>query len=422
MKILLVDDSDVSLFIMENWLRKGGYEVRTAKNGMEALKVLEAEPVDLIISDAMMPIMDGFRLCHRVKSMAHIRHIPFVFCSADYISLQDQQFARSLGASRYIVKSEDPVTFIRELEQVLEQSEQEKVTTETAPPPEEEYLREYSRRLIRKLEEKVASLEQTNDQLLESNRRLQELDRLKDDFLSVLSHELRTPLTAVIGFSELLLDGVAGLLNPEQEQYLKIAFRRAEDLEHLIEELLEFTRIRAGKRSAAFRPVRLGELIKTATDTVHILKQQKQMGLTVSLPDPNTLVHVDPDALRRVLIILLDNAIKFTPVGGTITLEATADADRLTFRVSDTGIGIPADYLPVIFDSFRQLEGHEHRCYGGLGLGLAIARNLVEMHDGRIEVASQEGQGSTFTVVLPRRGAGRQEVPLPLAEEKAWAA
>lgn len=217
----------------------------------------------------------------------------------------------------------------------------------------------------------------------------------------MLSHELRTPLTAIVGFTEMLINGSCGQLSAEQLDLQKIVLQRANDLHHLIEELLEYNRIKSTQRTVFPRQVELREVIKAATDSLQIAWQLKELALDVQLTEAVPVINADPDALRRILIILLDNAIKFTPPAGRLTVKAANDSDALVIQVQDTGIGIPEASLGVIFDSFRQLENPNTRHYGGLGLGLSIAKHLVELHGGRIWVESREGHGSRFFFTLP---------------------
>lgn len=403
MKVLVVDDSDVSRFLLENLLRKSGYEVRSAINGLDALDKLESEAVDLIVSDAMMPKMDGFELCRRVKTNPTTQRIPFVFYSADYVTSEDEQFAMKLGASKYIVKSSTHSAFIVQLEEVLKQAGQTGTAPlASAPPPEELYLREYAARLVHKLEEKVADLEQTNDRLVATNIRLRELDTLKNDFINVLSHELRTPLTAILGFTDLMRFEVSGPLPPDYKEFADVIRQRSMELLKLVNDMLYYSKISAGKVGINPIPMDIKPILEEALIVVKARAEEKRMHIHSVVPAPSPWVTAEPEATRQILAILLDNAIKFTPVDGSITVQVRA-ADpngRVLIAVRDTGIGIDPAHFEVIFERFRQLEGHATRHHGGVGLGLAIAKTLVELHGGEIKVESGPGPGSTFSFTL----------------------
>jgi two-component system, chemotaxis family, CheB/CheR fusion protein len=225
-------------------------------------------------------------------------------------------------------------------------------------------------------------------------------NRAKDDFLSVLSHELRTPLTAMLGWARVLRTGA---LEPSRTaDALETVERNTRLLAQLIDDLLDVSRIAAGKLAIEMQRVDLGAVVRAATETVRESAEAKGLGLHVGVPETSPIVRGDRRRLQQVLLNLLSNAVKFTPRGGRIDvkLESMPSAVRLT--VSDTGRGMPPSFLPQIFDRFRQFDAVGTRAQGGLGLGLAIVRHLVELHGGRVAAFSAgEGLGSTFTVDLP---------------------
>lgn len=264
-------------------------------------------------------------------------------------------------------------------------------------------------------------LQQKNRALQESYQRLKELDRLKSNFLATVSHELRTPLTSVIGYSEMLQEGLAGELTEEQKSYVGTIMEKGEQLLGLISGILDFSKIESGNlqlNPAAIDPV---EIAKSAVSTV--LPLARKQGVTVeleSLDSPPT-IQADGDKLRQVLVNIMGNAVKFNRQNGRVSVRvertrrpsresgrddvpvalAPPDEECVRIQVADTGVGIPPDNLARIFDSFYQVDGSSTREYGGTGLGLAIARSLVEIHGGTIDVESTQGQGSRFSVVIP---------------------
>lgn len=410
MNILLVDDSEVGQFLIGHFLIFNGHRVDTAGDGVQAWELLQNRSFDLILSDVLMPRLDGFELCYLVKSNGHTRGIPFIFFSGEYLTPQDQAFALRLGAARYIFMTEDPVQFVRELEIVLA------TPREAFPPPpmrpmldERNYLREYKERLFHQLTEKIGELQKTSEQWIEERQaaqRLRELDRLKNDFIAMLSHELRTPLTAIIGYCDLLQGKEQAHLTEEEWGFVPIINDKARHLLEMINRLLEFARLRSQHLSVQLGSIDLGEVIGRALSSVSPQAVRKSLTLASNLPDPVPGLWTDPQLLQQVLIILLDNAVKFTPPGGCVTVAASADAETVTVGVRDTGIGIaPADQA-TIFEPFHQVEAIRQRRYNGVGLGLAIARQLVTSMGGRLEVDSQPQQGSRFSVVLPLHSAG----------------
>lgn len=261
-------------------------------------------------------------------------------------------------------------------------------------------------------------LSSANRRLRESFEKLQELDRLKSNFLAMISHELRTPLTSVIGYSEMLVEGMAGPINEEQRQFLGTIKEKGESLLELIGSLLDMSKIEAG--GLEVRPVEIAvpELLEAAKTYIVPQASKKQIRLVVD-HDPSLPVFVaDREKVKQSLINLLGNAVKFTPQQGTIRIGArvfvgprkkAADTGRfgapderfLRFDVSDTGIGIPADKLEKVFQSFYQVDNSITREYGGTGLGLAIVKRFVEAHQGEVWVESQEGRGTTFSLLFP---------------------
>lgn len=268
-----------------------------------------------------------------------------------------------------------------------------------------ESVRESYREVVAKAEKLEATL-----------GRLRELDQLKSNFLATVSHELRTPLTSIIGYAEMLIEGLAGPLTPEQMEYLETIMDKGERLLHLITSILDVTRVESGRLRLEPEPVDLQEALVTAVS--NILPQAKKKGIAVEIdarPPVETAV-IDPQRLQQCLVNLLSNAVKFTPEGGTVVVvaeEAPQVPSRaqgrfdgpesyFAIRVRDTGIGIPEEALERIFDSFYQVDGSATREYGGVGLGLSIVKSYVEAHGGEILCESEVGKGTTFTLILPR--------------------
>jgi signal transduction histidine kinase len=268
------------------------------------------------------------------------------------------------------------------------------------------------RESYRQLEEKTARLQEAFD-------RLKELDRLKSNFLATVSHELRTPLTSIIGYSEMLAEGLAGPLSGEQADFVKTIHDKGEQLLSLIMGLLDLSKLESGtmrmtSRGMKIDPV-LGEVVSTLTPTA----RKKGIHLALDVGPDLAELRGDPERLRQVFINLVENAIKFTPAGGTVTLSAHMsdedgddDVDGLTLlaptqarievRVSDTGIGIPDKEKPKVFDAFYQVDSSSTREYGGTGLGLSIVKRLVEAHNGTIAIRDNEPRGTVFVVSLPQ--------------------
>jgi signal transduction histidine kinase len=233
----------------------------------------------------------------------------------------------------------------------------------------------------------------------EARAEAERANRLKDDFLAVLSHELRTPLNAVLGWVQ-----IVQAANPPDTTIVRALGsikRNAEAQQRLVEDLLDVSRIVSGKFPLERRPFELRTSVAAAVEAVRPAADAKQLRLQVAL-DPEVPVNGDPDRLQQVATNLLSNAVKFTPPGGSIEVKLARRNGRAELNVADTGVGIPPDLQPYIFDRFRQGDGSSTREHGGLGLGLAIVKHIVDAHGGTIAAHSDgKGKGSTFSVVLP---------------------
>ena len=237
-----------------------------------------------------------------------------------------------------------------------------------------------------------------------------ELERMKTNFLSVVSHELKTPLHSIKGFVEIILLGKTGPVNELQRDFLGTVKEQTNQLQRLISDLLEFSRMEAGQIKLRMEPLAIGELVADVAAKLAPQAANGQVSIVNQVAESFAIIEADPMRIEQVVTNLVDNAIKFTPPGGAISMHGYADDDLVELRVSDTGIGIPPEEQQRIFDRFYQVDGGSSRLYKGTGLGLSICKHIVEHHGGRIWVESPgaDGQGATFCFRLPRRHAGRE--------------
>jgi len=240
-------------------------------------------------------------------------------------------------------------------------------------------------------------------QLRETNAQLVRASQFKSEFLAQMSHQLRTPLTAIIGFCEVLLGGMDGDLKPEQTEDVTQIHRSGIVLLELVNEILDLSKIEAGKLAIAVKDVELQQVVDEVTRTMMQIAEAKALKLTSRLSPATTVVTADPGRLREILTNLVSNAIKFTP-SGSVTITSTPLDGMAEISVVDTGIGIPTDARERIFEEFRQANDQISQTYGGTGLGLAIARKLAELQGGRMGVESQPGKGSRFWFTIPMAG------------------
>jgi two-component system phosphate regulon sensor histidine kinase PhoR len=229
---------------------------------------------------------------------------------------------------------------------------------------------------------------------------LRRLERVRRDFVANVSHEFKTPLTAIQGFAETLLGGALHD-TANRTRFLEIIREHASRLARLTDDLLRLSSIEAGQLDFEMHPVSIPDLIESCVETSRFRAGQKKLRLKVECPEDLPRVRGDARRLSEILQNLLDNAVQYTPEGGQITVRASAEAPWVRIAVADTGIGIPSDQLQRIFERFYRVDAARSREAGGTGLGLSIARHLAEAHGGRIEVQSEVGRGSTFTLILP---------------------
>jgi len=410
-RILVVDDTPENLELLGAHLTEAGYRVLTAANGQQALAAVDTHAPDLILLDVMMPALDGYEVCRRLKTNEQTAFIPIVMLTA----LQDFEHRLrgiELGADDFLTKPFNRLellTRVRSLLRVKGLHDQ---------------VAAYNRLLEKMVAERTQALERALADL-------KEMDRLKSEFLANISHELRTPLTPIKGYLPCLLRGDFGTLPPNQSLILGHISESVERLHRLIEDLLTFMQWEAGGISLQFGITRVESVVQTAVKRVAAAAKQKGVELTTGFDANLPPVSADAAALGRAIEHLLENAVKFTPGGGRVTVTArqvredrgrgTGDGGRhpssvsgppsalpgppspvpsLEIRVTDTGVGIPTEAIPKIFDRFYQADSSPTRQHGGTGLGLAIVKRILDAHKASIAVESPPGQGTTFSIRL----------------------
>jgi two-component system sensor histidine kinase BarA len=272
--------------------------------------------------------------------------------------------------------------------------------------------------------ESFRDLEDKNKKLQVAYDRLKELDRLKSNFLATVSHELRTPLTSIIGYSEMLSEGLAGEISPEQREFVQTIREKGEQLLALIKGLLDLSKFESGTMTLRKNNTDAGKVVREVISTLQPTALRKDVRLEQVVESGLARIWADPERLRQVLLNLVENAVKFTPEGGSVVISArlnametnpTPDAGGMVilgarrtaveFRVADTGIGIPESERDRVFDAFYQVDSSSTREQGGTGLGLSIVKRLVDGHEGSIHIEANEPSGTVFVVRIPVRRA-----------------
>jgi len=417
MKVLVVDDNKKERLHISKIALTHGFDVSEAGNGYEALEKVERETPDIIISDIIMPEMDGFMLIRKIKGNENTKDIPFIFYTKSFVCDEDKELGFSLGAARFIMKPLKPEGLLCEIDLVLKEHKAGKLKSAGHKITDKEYLQKYSAQLSLKLESRVRMLEQEIEkrkkieaQLRKSEKKLilakdeaLRASSVKSDFLMKMSHELRTPLNSVLGFSQLLKMKHSGELNEKQEQYLDNIFHSATRLLGMINDMLDLVKVESGEGlHLSIHSFPAAQAIDEALIFINDRAAQKKIVIHKEIDPGLGIIEADALRFKQILINLIDNAIKFSkPAGGTVNIAARRNGDMAQFSISDTGIGIKEENMDNLFDLFYQADSGISRRYGGAGAGLAVTKQLVEQHGGRIWVKSIYGEGSIFSFILP---------------------
>ncbi len=368
--LLVVDDIEANRDVLMRRLERQGYAVAAAENGRQALEMMAGAAFDLVLLDIMMPEMDGYEVLQRLKADEALRHIPVIMISA-LSELDSVVRCIELGADDYLCKPFDPPLLKARIGACLEKK----------------HGRDREMRLF--------------EQLQRNYRRLQELEKLRDDLTNMIVHDLRTPLTSVMMGMQML--DVVGDLNESQQEMMDIALTGGGTLLSMINDLLDVEKMESGSMQLDYAEVSPAELVASAVLQVASLATGNQLNLVQASADDLPPLRGDENKLRRTLVNLLGNAIKFTPAGGTVTVEAHYDNEEksVVFSVSDTGEGIPPEAFGRIFEKFGQVASRKGGRTMSTGLGLTFCKLAVEAHGGQISVVSPPGQGSTFFFTIP---------------------
>jgi signal transduction histidine kinase len=405
-RILVVGDDKSPREMICKMMSQIGFETVTAIHGKEALELLRRDPFTLLITDIKMPEMGGLELIKIVR--AEFPGVSILCMTDDAAKDLDPEIIGS-GAADYIVR---PFTL--------------------------DEVRARLNRIIRD-RDRIEDMVQKSVELEVTNEELKRLDQLKASFVSSVSDEAQTPMAVIKEFISLMLKGQVGSLTDEQKEYLGVANRNILRLSNLIDKLLDFSRIEAGKAlKLRFRPTPLVGVIEDAQMALSQQLGEKRIAIENRLDTETPLVMVDPNRLLEAFINLLGNGIKFTPPDGKITIDSkglSEDRDYLKMVVSDTGVGISTEDLPKIFDRFFQGQRTAEENTKGTGLGLSITKEIIEGHKGTLYAESRDGSGASFFFTLPLFGvnaifnlmilpmldeAERDSIPLSMIQVGFW--
>ena len=407
-KLLLVDDRQENLLALQAILEPLGQNLVLAHSGEEALKCVLQHEFACILLDVQMPEMNGFDTAQIIKSREKSRYIPIIFLSA--INKEDSYVFKgySMGAVDYVFKPFNPdvlrskvavfVDLYLKQQQIVEQAEM------LAESQRREMELEHRAELFEAEAKSAAQLAELNKQLKDRQEELEQAMGVRNRFYASMSHELRTPINAVIGYSTLMIDNIYGPLNEKQREGLQRTLRAARHLLELVNDVLDLSKIEAGKIELSMQPVNIPNLIEDLFVTVRPLADEHGTTLTFERDEEAMTVVTDPRRVRQILLNLLSNAIKFG-LKKPITVKCARNGDTgISISVIDHGEGISEEDQTRIFEEFVQVSPSQQP---GTGLGLPISKRLATLLDGSLEVRSEPGTGSTFTLTLPSEGTSR---------------
>ena len=404
--ILVLDDRPANRDFLVTLLGYAGHQLLEAADGVEGLAVVRAEMPDLVIVDIVMPTIDGFEFMRRLRADPAIAATRVIFYTATYLEAEMRELALSCGVEHTIVKPAEPQLILDTVRTALSTG-----VTEAPLPPADQFERDHQRLLLDKLAQKVDELETLNAELeqrvaartaelADANARLRELNAVKDNLLLVASHDLRSPLGAVQNMAEMLLED-EDLPDDLRRRLTQNIYNSVQQLSDLVSKLLDLSRLEAGKVQLEPIELRASDVARQSVEALRFSAEAKSIDCRLIVEPGEPVLYADWMKLSQIVNNLLSNAIKFTPTGGAITVTIASEPRGVLVSVADTGLGIPSEALPHLFEKFRQIHARGTADERGSGLGLAIVRQLVELHDGSIDVTSEPQRGSTFVVHLP---------------------
>ena len=389
-KILVVNDDVASLLaltsLLDQWAEQSGYDVVSARSGQQALRQVLLHDFAVILLDVNMPDMDGFETAEAIHQRTRSADIPIIFVTAFLADEIDRVKAYQRGAADFL--------FTPVIPQILHAKVQVFVALATK--------NEELKRQAHKLSQRSTELTATNKRLrreMEERQAAERTSHAKDEFLAMLGHELRNPLSAISSAAALI--GLPGAGADTVARAKQIITRQSQHLSRIVDDLLDLSRAMSGKILLARQPTELSALVSACLDTFNSTGRTGNYLLNMELAPG--WVDGDPTRLEQIATNLIDNALKYTPPGGTIDITVAEAGDEVRLTVRDSGVGIAQDLLPHVFDVFVQASTTLDRSQGGLGIGLALVRRLAELHGGAVSADSDGvGQGSVFTIRLPR--------------------
>ncbi|MFH1379422.1 MAG: response regulator [bacterium] len=373
--LLVIDDEESVTDLIPVIFSDTEYQVVTANSPQEGIDMLDNNTFNVALVDIKMPGKDGIEVLQQIKDKNPDIE---VLIMTGHATMEQAILALKNDASDFILKPFDANEIVLPVEKAFKNYE----------------LKAKNKRLIKELSEE-------RDRLVKMNKKLMELDQMKSSFVSTVSHELRTPLTIIHSTVNNIIDGIVGEVPPYQTKWLNMIKQNAQRLSALIEDTLNMARLESGRVDMNRERVDIAGLVKKTAENLSELAQKKNITITANIPENIPHVDANPGRIEQVLTNLITNAIKFTPEQGRIEVFVVRKGSYISVSVQDTGIGIAHENLVSIFDRFRQVQNKQDPRVKGIGLGLAIAKEIIAQHNGRIWAESGPGKGSRFIFTLP---------------------
>ena len=387
--ILIVDDQEPNIDVLQGLLEMQGYlNIKTTTDSREVLDLFKTFNPDLILLDLSMPYLTGFDVMEQLKPLVKKNTLlPILVLTAD-VTMSAKQRALSGGATDFITKPFDLIEVGLRIKNLLFTSFLQ------------QQLQNQNQILEEKVKERTLELENKNIDLKAAKEKAEASDRLKTSFINNISHEIRTPLNGILGFQQILAQ--PDITSEERHEYLGLLNESSQRLITTVSNFMEISLLTSGTQEvfiSSFSPI---QVVNSIVSKFKRKCESKNIGLSVLVPQDQTdlSINLDKDLLTKILDQLMDNAVKFTQVG-SVTIGYELISNELCFFVKDTGIGIAEESQKTLFKNFMQEAVGNTRDYDGCGLGLAIAKGLVELLCGNIRVESEQGKGSTFYFTVP---------------------
>jgi signal transduction histidine kinase len=371
--ILVIEDEKQVRQSYEEMFSYFGYRVDTACNGVEGLRLINKKDYDVVITDLNMPEMNGIEVLKYIK-----KRKPYieVIVITGYATLENAIQAMKIGAYDYFTK-----------------------------PIDIEHVRIVISKCVQQIKAK-----RENEELKELNTKLKDLNELKNKFITITNHELRTPITVVKGYLELLEYFQNGNTSPEFKEAMDIISSTMEELVDIVDQMHDFSSFDNGKNKLCVKSISVDKLLTAIFREMKILFDKRHLDFNLEMKAPVAIIKGDYRRIKRSIREIVQNALKFTPKGGKVTIRYSINecSKKINIQIIDNGIGIPADKHELVFEPFYEVQSTIHHTTskikfmgGGIGLGLTLAKEIIESHDGKIFVESEENKGSTFSVILP---------------------